>query len=90
MLGLLQYLAPPFDTAVPTKRSKVRMGEAILVIETKDIDGVHSRALAAGANVVTPPVNWKVPSNDGKGWIQLRSMSMFDPNGIYMEVKVLM
>jgi catechol 2,3-dioxygenase-like lactoylglutathione lyase family enzyme len=90
MLGLLQYLEPPFDTAVPTKRSKVRMGEAILVIETKEIDAVHQRALKAGANVVTPPVNWKVPSNDGKGWIQLRSMSLFDPNGIYMEVNVLL
>ena len=57
MLGLLQYLEPPFDTAVPTKRSKVRMGEAILVIETREIDAVHQRALKAGANVVTPPVN---------------------------------
>jgi catechol 2,3-dioxygenase-like lactoylglutathione lyase family enzyme len=73
MLGLLQYLEPPFDTAVPTKRSKVRMGEAILVIETREIDAVHQRAL-----------------KDGKGWIQLRSMSLFDPNGIYMEVNVLL
>ncbi|MCS6948356.1 MAG: VOC family protein [Steroidobacteraceae bacterium] len=89
MLGLMQYLDPPFDTAVPTRRTKVRMGEPILVIETRDIDGVYRRALAAGANVVTPPVDWQVPSHDGKGVIHLRSMSMFDPNGIYMEVNVL-
>ena len=89
MLGLLQYLEAPFDTAVPVNRSKVRMGEPILVIETRDIDGVHERARAAGANIVTPPVDWTVPSNDGQGVIHLRTMSLFDPNGIYMEVNVV-
>lgn len=88
MLGFMQYLEPPFDTAVPTKRTRVRMGEPILVIESQDIDGAYRRALAAGANVVTPPVDWEVPSNDGRGVIRLRTMSLFDPNGIYMEVNV--
>jgi catechol 2,3-dioxygenase-like lactoylglutathione lyase family enzyme len=89
MIGFLQYLEPPFDTAVPVGRSKVRMGEPILVIETTDIEGVHRRAVEAGANVVTAPVDWTVPSNDGKGIIRLRSMSLFDPNGVYMEVNVV-
>ena len=89
MLGLLQYLEAPFDTAVPANRRKLRMGEPILVIETRDIDGVYERARAAGANVVTPPVDWTVPSNDGQGVIRLRTMSLFDPNGIYMEVNVV-
>ncbi|MEM9533484.1 MAG: VOC family protein [Pseudomonadota bacterium] len=85
-LGLLQYLDPPFDTGVARDRSKVRMGEAILVVETPDVDGVHDRALAAGARVVTAPVDWEVPSPDGKSVIHLRTVSLFDPNGIYLEV----
>ncbi|MFK7958097.1 MAG: VOC family protein [Lysobacterales bacterium] len=85
-LGFLQYLSPPFDTGTLEKRTKIRMGEPILVIETEDVDGVYDRAQAHGANVVTPPVDWEVPSPDGKSKIHLRSVSLFDPNGIYMEI----
>lgn len=85
-LGLLQYLDPPFDTTLPPQRDTIRMGEAILVIETDDVDGVFERATAAGANVVTEPVDWQVPTPDGKASIHLRTISLFDPNGIYMEV----
>jgi len=86
MLGFLQYLDPPFDTSVPTLRTKVRMGEPILVIETQDVDAAHRRAESAGANIVTPPVDWEVPGNDGVSVIRLRTMSFFDLNGIYVEV----
>jgi catechol 2,3-dioxygenase-like lactoylglutathione lyase family enzyme len=86
MVGFLQYLDPPFDAAVPTGRTKVRMGEAILVVQTADVDGIHQRALAAGANVIAPPTNWEVPSHDGSSSIKLRTMSMFDPNGVYSEI----
>ncbi len=85
-LGLLEYLDPPFDTGVRSSRDKVRMGEPILVIETDDVDGVYERAVAAGADVVTTPVDWEVPTPDGQSTIHLRTVSMFDPNGIYMEV----
>jgi hypothetical protein len=86
MLGFLQYLDAPFDTAVPTGRSKVRMGEAILVVQTRDVDGIYRRAVACGANVVSPPLDWQVPSHDGSSVIKLRTMSMFDRNGIYSEI----
>ena len=85
-LGFLQYLDPPFDTGAPKERTMVRMGEPILVIETEDVDSVYSRARALGANIVTAPVDWEVPSPDGQSVIHLRSVSMFDPNGIYMEI----
>lgn len=85
-LGLLEYLNPPFDTGVAARRTKVRMGEAILVVETADVDDVYQRALTAGATVVTKPVDWEVPSADGNSTIKLRTVSLFDPNGIYMEV----
>ena len=85
-LGLLQYVDPPFDEGTPQGRTKVRMGEPILVIETTDVDGVYERALEHGADVVTAPVDWEVPSPDGASTIHLRTISLFDPNGIYMEV----
>lgn len=85
-LGLLQYQTPPFDTGTPKNRTMVRMGESILVVETEDVDGVYTRAKAAGAAIVTSPVDWEVPSPDGESTIHLRTVSFFDPNGIYMEV----
>jgi len=85
-LGLLEYLDQPFDQGALANRTKVRMGETILVIETEDVDGVYQRAKDAGATVITEPVNWQVPSPDGQSVINLRTVSMFDRNGIYMEV----
>ena len=86
MVGFLQYVNPPFDTAIPVNRSKVRMLETILVVQTDDVDGAHARAVAAGANITVPPTTWEVPSHDGSSVIRLRTFSMFDPNGIYSEV----
>jgi predicted enzyme related to lactoylglutathione lyase len=90
-LGFLQYIESPFGAedlrARPGRpRSRVRPGEPILVVATKDVDGVHDRAVAAGATVVTPPVDWTVPAPGGAKRIHLRSVSLFDPNGIYLEV----
>lgn len=86
MVGFLQYVDAPFDTGVAARRTKVRMGEAILVIQTDDVNAVHERAKAAGATIATPPTDWEVPSHDGKSVIRLRSMSMFDLDGIYSEI----
>jgi len=85
-LGLLQYIEPHFDTGHLISRNKIRMGEPIMVIESKDIEGVYNRAVAAGATVITPPVDWYVPAPGGNTKIHLRTVSLFDPNGIYMEV----
>ncbi len=86
MVGFLQYLEAPFDAGVVTRRTKVRMGEPILVIQTDDVRGAHERALTAGATISAPPTDWSVPSHDGKSVIHLRSMSMFDLDGIYSEI----
>jgi len=86
MLGFMQYHDLPFDAAVKKGRTKVQMGDPLLVFETKDVDGVYTRALEKGATIVAPPTDWEVPGfNDGPP-IKLRTMSMFDLNGIYMEV----
>ncbi|MBK6596699.1 MAG: VOC family protein [Proteobacteria bacterium] len=84
-LGMMSYLEPPLDVGVLQKRTMVRMGEPILVMNTDDIDGVYQRALQAGATIVTKPFDWTVPGHDGKT-VNLRSISLFDPNGIYLEI----
>ena len=84
-LGLMSYLEPPFDVGVLQQRTMVRMGEPILVMNTDNIDEVYQRALKAGATIVTTPIDWTVPGHDGNT-VKLRTVSMFDPNGIYMEV----
>jgi hypothetical protein len=86
MVGFLQYLDAPFDTGRVVERTKVRMGESILVVQTDDVRGVHERAVAAGATISMPPTDWSVPSHDGSSTIHLRSMSMFDLDGIYSEI----
>jgi uncharacterized glyoxalase superfamily protein PhnB len=86
MLGLLQYKDPPFDTGVKKNRTKVGIGDTLLVVETTDIQGVYERAKEAGANIVAPPTDWEVPGFNGGPPILLTTMSMFDINGIYMEV----
>ena len=61
--------------------------ETILIFESKDLDAVYKRTLEfGGATIVAPPTDWDVPTPDGKSKILLRTMSMFDPNGIYMEI----
>ena len=90
-LDFLAYIDSPFEAGAWSARSReprarVRPGEPILVVATKDVDGVHDRAVAAGATVVTPPVDWTVPAPAGAECIHLRSVSLFDPQGIYLEV----
>jgi 4-aminobutyrate aminotransferase-like enzyme len=36
--------------------------------------------------IATPPTDWQVPSHDGTSVIRLRSMAMFDLDGIYSEI----
>jgi len=85
-LGLLEYIDSPFEAAVPELKTKVRLGDPILVIETTDIEGIHERAVSAGATIVSAPVDWHVPGPTAGSKIHLRTVSFFDPNGIYMEV----
>jgi len=86
MLGLMQYIDQPFDAGVKKGRTRVQMGDPLLVFETKDVDGIHRRAQEKGATIVASPTDWEVPGFNGGPPIKLRTMSMFDPNGIYMEV----
>lgn len=86
MLAFMQYVEPPFDIGTLSGRTRVRNGEAMLVIETEEIDAVHERAREAGASIVVQPTEWEVPAPGSGSSLRLRTMTLFDPNGIFLEV----
>lgn len=86
MLGFLSYIDPVEKLAETGDRpQRLRLGDSILVMEADDLEITYQRALKNGASVVSPPARWEVPGPDGKP-IQLRTMAMFDLNGIYSEI----
>lgn len=87
MLGFLSYLDDELPLARPRgERRRLRIGDPILVIESDDIDALHERALAEGAEVLSPPTDWEVPGRVSETPILLRTLSMLDPDGIYLEI----
>lgn len=85
-LGFLQYLDNPPQRPAPKSTRRVVLGEPILVFETDDIEAVAERVRDTAAHIVAGPKDWEVPSVDGRGVIHLTTMSLFDPEGIYMEI----
>lgn len=87
MLGFLSYPDDELEVTRPREeRRRLRKGDPILVLETDDVDGLYERAVRAGADVLTPPADWQVPGRESTEPIRLRTMTMLDPDGIYMEI----
>lgn len=85
-LGLLEFVGATKTDTTPETKTRVQIGDPILVIESEDIEGVYERAVEMGANVITKPVDWYVPGPKEGSRIHLRTVCLFDANGIYMEV----
>lgn len=85
-LGLLEFIGATPTESFTEKKNRVHIGDPILVIESEDIEGVYERAVEMGANVITKPVDWYVPGPKPDTKIHLRTVCLFDSNGIYMEV----
>ncbi len=86
MLGFMEYVDHTPEVATDVHKTKVGVGDPILVIETQDIYYTYAQAKAAKARIVTEPIEWTVKDYSGKGLIHLCTFSFFDPNGIYVEV----
>ena len=82
MIGLLQHL----DPALPEPAARpVGIGDAVMVLQTDDLDHVHSQCEASGTRVYSPPHAFTISGPDGKP-VQMRSMTIFDPDGFILEV----
>jgi catechol 2,3-dioxygenase-like lactoylglutathione lyase family enzyme len=87
-IGFMQYLEDEIGAGPSKLRQKLRQGEAILVIKSNDPDACYERVIATDAVIVAPPTDWTVPGTTPGQVIKLRTMSLFDPNGIYLEVNL--
>ena len=85
-LGFMQYLDDEIPPGPSKHRKKLRQGEAILVIRSNDVDGCYERLKHSEGVVIGPPADWEVVGEGPSEVIKLRTMSLCDPNGIYMEV----
>lgn len=85
-IGFMQYLDASIPAGPPKDRPKLGQGEAILVIRSSAIDECHERMKATQAVIHAPPTDWEVVGEKPGEVIRLRTMSGFDPNGIYFEV----
>lgn len=87
-VGFMRYLDDPIPAGPSKDRPKLNCGEAILVIRSNDPDAVYEKIKGTDAVIHSPPVDWEVPGPNPGQIIRLRTMSLFDPNGIYMEVNL--
>lgn len=85
-LGFMQYLDHAIQPGPSKHRKTLAQGEAILVIRSADPDLCYERIKQTDAVVIGPPADWEVVGECPGEVIKLRTMSLCDPNGIYMEV----
>ena len=82
MIGLLQHL----DPALPEPaRRPVGIGDTVLVLQTEDLNRVHRECESSGVEIYSPPHPFTIAAPDGKP-VQMRSMTVFDPDGFILEI----
>jgi catechol 2,3-dioxygenase-like lactoylglutathione lyase family enzyme len=87
-IGFMKYLHHKLPPGPSKHRKTVGEGEAILVVKSSDPDAAYERIRKTDAVIVAPPTDWTVPGPAPGQVIRLRTMSLFDPNGIYIEVNL--
>lgn len=86
-IGLLQWVDPPLDPPALPYRKRMGIGDIVLVCETPDLDGLYARLMnSPDCYIHCPPHDWSVPTPDGKGKIEMTTLSFFDPDGFFFEV----
>ncbi len=89
-IGLLQWLDPSL-TPPQTPRTRMGIGDALLVFNTEKVDE-HCEAVAKlpGVNMTAPASNTTYPGRAGGEPIVVRTCYLFDRDGYFMELnKVL-
>ena len=82
MIGLLEHIAPRLPE--PDERA-VGIGDSVIVMHTDNLDRVHRECEASGARIFSQPHAFTITGADGKS-VQMRSMTIFDPDGFILEV----
>ena len=82
LIGLLEHLAPRLPE--PAERP-VGIGDTVVVMQTEDLDRAHRQCKASGVKIYSPPHPFTINGPDGRP-VQMRSMTVFDPDGFILEV----
>lgn len=86
-IGLLQWLDPPLDKPAAPYRTKMGIGDIVIVAETPDLKGLYERLKKSpDCRIHCHPHDWFVPTPDGKGKIEMTTLSFYDPDGFFVEV----
>ncbi len=86
MIGFMEYQGFTPESRVDVSRKTLGIGDAILIVESKNIQETYGKAIKLDANIITEPVEWTVKHHSGQGVIRLSTFSFIDLNGIYVEV----
>ncbi|MCU0761072.1 MAG: alpha/beta fold hydrolase [Steroidobacteraceae bacterium] len=82
MVGLLQYGEP---RPLPRPPAALRPGDAVLMLETTDLEGAWQRMQRAGTPILRPPASSEVTGAGGARWTA-RFLFAFDPDGHVLEI----
>lgn len=84
MIGLLQFTAPPLP-APESERNTLGIGDVVFVMQTDDVEAVHTRLEEWGARVQAPPHAFEVRGADGS-LLRMTTLSFWDPDGYFFEI----
>jgi catechol 2,3-dioxygenase-like lactoylglutathione lyase family enzyme len=82
MIGLLQYGDP---RQAPPPRAIVGPGDAVLMIETTDLRGIHARMQSAKTTILRAPETSEVTGAGGARW-KATFLFAYDPDGHLLEI----
>jgi len=82
MIGLLEFIEPRMPEPAP--RTRLGIGDTVFVMQGKDVDRVHRRAIDFGARIHAAPHRFEVRGADGR-MISMTSLSLWDPDDFFIE-----
>ena len=87
-LGILEWTGPRLpENPGFAQRTRLGVVDVVFVCETPDMDPLIERLNAStGCRIHCPPHDWSVSTPDGRGEIQMTTLSFFDPDGFFFEV----
>lgn len=87
-LGILEWTGPRLPSNPDfVSRPRMGIGDVVFVCETPDMDPLIERLNAShDCRMHCPPHDWSVPTPDGKGEIEMTTLSFSDPDGFFFEV----
>ena len=81
MIGLLEFIEPRLPEPAP--RTRLGIGDTVFVMQGKDVDSVHRRALDYGARIHAAPHRFEVRGADGR-MVSMTSLSLWDTDDFFI------